>query len=256
MVGNKKYCPSCGTPNPAEVVFCVACGTKFPVMNYQAPAGSPPIAGAPESGMPPMPAMPQPARSDFITLSCPNCGGRLQVTSDLERFACQYCGHEHIVRREGGMVSLEPVMRMMGQINNNINLMGSGVFRLSGSAEKQASEAAIVRLKQEIEEIKKQIAQDNSNTSSIWMITLFFFLGGGFFMFMGYITAGYVRVMEVIGKVLGWIILPISVILFFVAISSGNAYKKMIAQKEQTLHQKEAEMQRHYQVVSQTPQNY
>jgi len=116
MVGNQKYCPSCGTPNPAEVVFCTACGTKFPVMNFQAPTTNPPIPGAPVAGMPPMP---QPARSDFITLSCPNCGGRLQVTADVERFACQYCGHEHIVRRSGGMVSLEPVMRMMTVIQTD-----------------------------------------------------------------------------------------------------------------------------------------
>jgi predicted RNA-binding Zn-ribbon protein involved in translation (DUF1610 family) len=261
MAGDQKYCPSCGTPNLKEVIFCTACGSKFPVFNTQAPAVNAPAASMPAAAavnpvMPAIPQVPQTKHADFITLSCPNCGGRLQITADTERFACQYCGFEHIVRRSGGAVSLEPVVRMMGQINNSIGMVGSGVYRLSGSAERQASEAAIVRLKQEIDEIKKLIAQDNSNASNIWMLTLFFFLGGGFFMFMGYVTAGYVRVMEIIGKVLGWIILPISVILFFAAISTSGTIKKMVAQKEETLRKKEAELQQHYQVVSQAPRNY
>lgn len=35
---------------------------------------------------------------DFVTLSCPTCGGQLQITKDIERFACGHCGNEHIVR--------------------------------------------------------------------------------------------------------------------------------------------------------------
>ena len=35
--------------------------------------------------------------SDFITLSCPSCGNKLQFTDDIDSFACGACGNEHIV---------------------------------------------------------------------------------------------------------------------------------------------------------------
>ena len=47
--------------------------------------------------------------TDFVTLTCPNCGGKLEITGDIERFACGYCGQEHIVKRGGGVVSIIPI---------------------------------------------------------------------------------------------------------------------------------------------------
>src|SRR5258706_205176 len=41
--------------------------------------------------------------SDFVTLTCPSCGGRLEITKDVERFACAHCGNEHVVRRAGAL---------------------------------------------------------------------------------------------------------------------------------------------------------
>jgi predicted RNA-binding Zn-ribbon protein involved in translation (DUF1610 family) len=43
----------------------------------------------------------------FITLSCPSCGHELQITEDIVRFACAACGNEHIVNRNGGIVTLK-----------------------------------------------------------------------------------------------------------------------------------------------------
>ena len=48
--------------------------------------------------------------SAFVTLSCPSCGARLQIANDIDRFACAYCGAEHVVRRSSGLVSLAPVV--------------------------------------------------------------------------------------------------------------------------------------------------
>jgi predicted RNA-binding Zn-ribbon protein involved in translation (DUF1610 family) len=31
---------------------------------------------------------------DYITLTCPSCGGKLNITNDMQRFACSYCGKE------------------------------------------------------------------------------------------------------------------------------------------------------------------
>jgi len=108
--------------------------------------------------------------SNFITLACPNCGGKLTITADLERFACQFCGNEHIVRRSGGTISLEPVMKMMHTINDNINNMSSGINRVNAISEKQAAEMAIKRINKEIEDLQKQHGKLENGTGTIWMI--------------------------------------------------------------------------------------
>jgi ribosomal protein S27E len=189
--------------------------------------------------------MPQAPRSDFITLSCPNCGGKLSITSDTERFACQFCGHEHIVRRSGGIISLEPVMRMMGQINENINLVGSGINRISGSAEKQASEAAINRIKQEIAEHQAQIANLNSGFGWGWALIIF-----GAVSTMGFFLASN-GVCYKLCRYAGWFFAVLTVIFIILVISMIGSQNKAIADQKKIIQTLESEMARHYQVVSQ-----
>ena len=88
--------------------------------------------------------------ADFVTLSCPSCGGKLEITNDVERFACAHCGREHLVKRSGGMVSLSPVV-------DALNRVGVGV-------DKTAAELAIVRLQKEIYAL--QVARVNLFQSS------------------------------------------------------------------------------------------
>jgi hypothetical protein len=83
--------------------------------------------------------------ADFVTLTCPTCGGKLQITNDVERFACGYCGNEHIVKRSGGIVSLSPVVE--------------GLSKVQAGVDKTASELAIVRLNGEIGQISSQLNQ-------------------------------------------------------------------------------------------------
>lgn len=78
----------------------------------------------------------------FITLTCPTCGGKLQITSDIELFACAHCGNEHIVRRDGGTVSLQPLIE--------------GIKLIKTSVDRNASELAIKRLKEEKAELAKK----------------------------------------------------------------------------------------------------
>lgn len=73
---------------------------------------------------------------DFITLTCPTCGGKLQITPDVERFACAHCGSEHLVRRGAGVVSVAPVVESMD--------------RLRRATDRTASEMAIRRIKEEL----------------------------------------------------------------------------------------------------------
>lgn len=77
---------------------------------------------------------------EFISLSCPSCGGKLQIKSGMERFACGYCGNEHMVINQGGALYLAPVAETLHNIRTG--------------TDKTASELAIVRVKKEIDEIE------------------------------------------------------------------------------------------------------
>jgi predicted RNA-binding Zn-ribbon protein involved in translation (DUF1610 family) len=78
----------------------------------------------------------------YITLTCPNCGGKLRITTEIDRFACAYCGHEHIVRRGVGTISLQPVVDGLHEVKNGVD--------------KTSSELAIKRLNEEIESLHHQ----------------------------------------------------------------------------------------------------
>lgn len=43
---------------------------------------------------------------ETIRLTCPTCRARLQVTQDMDRFACQHCGNEVLVTRRAGTAYL------------------------------------------------------------------------------------------------------------------------------------------------------
>jgi predicted RNA-binding Zn-ribbon protein involved in translation (DUF1610 family) len=49
--------------------------------------------------------------SDFITLQCPSCGGKLAVGNNVLSLICEHCGVEHMIRREAGEVTLESYAR-------------------------------------------------------------------------------------------------------------------------------------------------
>jgi predicted RNA-binding Zn-ribbon protein involved in translation (DUF1610 family) len=111
-------CTNCGKENDGTNRFCWNCGSKLNVSE------------GPN------------AKSTYITLSCPSCGGKLQITNDMDRFACGHCGNEHIVRRSGGTISLTPVVEGLRKVQNGVD--------------KTASELAIIRLKQEIEKLEEE----------------------------------------------------------------------------------------------------
>lgn len=80
--------------------------------------------------------------SDIVSLSCPNCNGRLEITQDIDRFSCAHCGTEHIVKRGGGIISLAPVLE-----------------NVSKGVDSTASELAIVRLDKEILSLNQKISE-------------------------------------------------------------------------------------------------
>ena len=97
--------------------------------------------------------------SDVITLTCPSCGGRLQITPDINRFVCAHCGNEHVVRRSGGIVSVQPIVE--------------GLHSIQKGTDKTASELAIRRIQEELsslawtrQKINEQIAVLQANVQA------------------------------------------------------------------------------------------
>lgn len=78
-----------------------------------------------------------------IAMGCPNCGAGLEITSDLETFACAYCGSTIKVTRHGGTVSLKPLEQAINGIKN--------------STDRIAAELALKRLGNELGEVTSEI---------------------------------------------------------------------------------------------------
>jgi len=74
--------------------------------------------------------------ADFIVLECPQCGAGLEITDDLEHFACAHCHARLLVNRGGGVVSLKPMVDELKGVKVGVD--------------KTASELAIVRLRGEL----------------------------------------------------------------------------------------------------------
>ncbi len=95
---------------------------------------------------------------EVFTLTCPICGGRLQITPDMDRFACAHCGNEHIVTRGTGTVSLQP-------IREDLHVIGSGVDRT-------ASELAIKRINAEMNVLQGELSalKSKHNSYSLFLV--------------------------------------------------------------------------------------
>jgi hypothetical protein len=90
---------------------------------------------------------------NFVTLSCPTCGGKLRITEGIDRFACAHCGNEHIVERGGGIVSIVP---LLGELSD-----------LKTGVDKTTSELAIARLEKQQETIRTKIINLQTSKSKV-----------------------------------------------------------------------------------------
>jgi len=80
------YCTSCGEANAEDAKFCYKCGKAMYVSELSIKN-----------------------QLELMVLSSLNCGRKIDVTLDMDHFVCQFCGHEHIIRRNGNLISLLPV---------------------------------------------------------------------------------------------------------------------------------------------------
>lgn len=110
--------------------------------------------------------------SDFVTLSCPACGGKLEITSETDRYTCKFCGVEHLVKLTGKQVTLAPVMEGLKRVESKFDQV------LSGS-DHMAAEQTIQRLKAEMTDLEKQIAEKEAKIKTIIPRESLFRLAGG-----------------------------------------------------------------------------
>jgi DNA-directed RNA polymerase subunit RPC12/RpoP len=109
--------------------------------------------------------------SAILTLKCPDCGASLEISPDMDSFACGYCGSQQIVQRRGGTVSLK--------------LVTDAIAKVQAGTDRTASELALQRLEKEIaaadkdcQQIERTIKEDeNRHNGLIGNRVLFGILG-------------------------------------------------------------------------------
>lgn len=92
-----------------------------------------------------------------VSLKCPSCGSPLQVPNRISSFACAYCGSPVEVRREGGIITLEPVIERLDSIDSGIRAVQTQVAHLRPGVDSTASELAIQRLDKELLALQQRL---------------------------------------------------------------------------------------------------
>ena len=120
---------------------------------------------------------------NLVTLSCPNCGGKLEITQDIERLACPYCGTEHIVQRDVGAISLKPVLEEIQAVKESVD-------RAAIASQRTADELALKRVEKERTKLqswadarlndiaKARMTTRNNQNLGILLFLIFGFLSG------------------------------------------------------------------------------
>lgn len=103
--------------------------------------------------------------SAVVSLSCPNCGGKLQITPDIEKFACAYCGRELVVNRGEGIVSIKPVLEKIAAVSKSLD-------QVKTTGEQTALEVELLKVELEKEKTlawaekrKQEITHDKEGNS-------------------------------------------------------------------------------------------
>lgn len=170
--------------------------------------------------------------TDFISLSCPSCGSRLQITNQTKQFLCASCGNEYLVNRTGGIVSLEPVVEGLKEVKIGVD--------------KTASELAIKRLKREIIDLEKDLR--NAREANTDEIKTGFGMGffGVFITFLGMWASGGDAPIVCIGAFVLMAIMGF--VMGFQALTNGN--QGTVDSITSQLSQKRKELRHHQNIVN------
>ena len=96
----------------------------------------------------------------FISLNCANCGAKLDVYDDMDRFSCGYCSTEMVVQRRGGTVALKAV--------------AEAIKKVQIGTDKTAAELALVRLRQDRAEIVAKFSAIKPAVAMPWGCSVVF----------------------------------------------------------------------------------
>jgi DNA-directed RNA polymerase subunit RPC12/RpoP len=72
----------------------------------------------------------------MINLKCVNCGAGLEISQDMETFACGYCGTQQMVERKGGTIALRRVT--------------DAISKVQAGTDRTAAELTLKRLSEEM----------------------------------------------------------------------------------------------------------
>jgi lysylphosphatidylglycerol synthetase-like protein (DUF2156 family) len=161
----------------------------------------------------------------------------------MDRFACAYCGTEHIVKRGGGVISLAPVVE--------------GLKKVEIGVDKTASELALKRLKEEIPQIEAKInsirnkGYPNSYEQVLAILMIFF---GAIFILTFFVpNSSNTAQSFVIFADCGLVLLLAGIVIYIAAHNAAKAFdQKKKADLESLLtlwRQKQAELKYHQNIV-------
>jgi hypothetical protein len=181
---------------------------------------------------------------DFVTLSCPSCGGKLNVTDDIQRFACGHCGREHVVTRAGGIVSLLPVVEALRRVEVGVD--------------KAASELAINRLQREIDELRsRRSALVASSPKPQVSVVLPFVIGTGILLVVAALVVNSDYSRPVLGSVIvcgGTILVMVGMILFSLHSSATRHWQvttgTQLSEIESEIAQRQSDIDGHRRVLA------
>ena len=109
-------------------------------------------------------------QTQIIKLNCQNCGSSLDISQDMENFACGYCGTSQMVERKGGIIQLKKV--------------ADAISKVQRGTDKTAAELALARLPKEINNLnhqkkmrQNQLTKEYSEKRQLQSIAIVFIAG-------------------------------------------------------------------------------
>ena len=97
----------------------------------------------------------------MIKLSCKSCGAKLELTEDVDRFSCGFCGNEFLVERKGGMVVLKDVHESLKRIEQTSEAACENTQVLADQVRLPKMKKKILELEQERDGIDLQPLMEN-----------------------------------------------------------------------------------------------
>lgn len=107
MDSNPVFCSQCGYSNLSTASFCAECGAKL----YKGGDNDAPVASGGVVNI---------SGQDFVPLTCPSCGGRLEVGPDIHRLTCLNCGTTHDVLRDNPVPVLRPIIAQINKVSERL----------------------------------------------------------------------------------------------------------------------------------------